>query len=699
MPLPALLRLAFVALLALRYRLKLILGILVAVVVGLSLTFISGKIYQHLDRDPDRGAIALEDGAFGESYSTPVYLDQGWSPADTLWYYNTTQGSALMPYDLFVALEQPASDALFRSDHNMDRYRYLPQKPTFFNPDGLPVGFARDSYRGKDYLGFTCAACHTGQVNYQGQAIRIDGGPALADMDGFLHGLEKALSAARDIPVKRERFINRVLQRDNDYRSAEAIEADLVRWTEQIRMYNTINHSHIRYGYGRLDAFGRIYNRVLRHVINREQMRDLLLAAEGPTGNLLLTEAEVDRVLAGIEPTLIDDTAFTRIVSRLQSSDDGLPGLSQRSLLRLRNQLLNEPDAPVSYPFLWDITHSDYVQWNGLANNAELGPLGRNVGEVIGVFAKLDWEVKEPGFSLSGHLTGQSNKRERIAFTSSIDLVNLQRLEAHLGRLTSPQWPEDILGKIDREQAALGKRLYAQHCQSCHQVIDRTAWDRLVVAEMTDIEVLNTDPKAAENSVNYRGKSGNFENTYQNTTVGPLVLEATAPAVQILTSVTKGAVSTPDADKGPLRRTLDWFYVLGLSWFDNDVKYSVKAGDYRPDTTARPYQSLLAYKGRSLNGIWATAPYLHNGSVPTLYDLLLPAREEGDPQEGEYRPETFQVGSREFDPVKVGFRTEGYEGFTQTTHRLGDRNTGHEYGTSTLTEAERWALVEYLKTL
>lgn len=227
---------------------------------------------------------------------------------------------------------------------------------------------------------------------------------------------------------------------------------------------------------------------------------------------------------------------------------------------------------------------------------------------------------------------------------------------------------------------------------------------------MTDIEQLGTDPAAAQNGVEYKGQAGNFKNTYQKTAVGPLVLEETAPVVQILTSVTKGAVSTPDPDKNPLRRGLDWLYTLGLSLFDNDIEYSVKAGNYRPDTTARPYDSLLAYKGRSLNGIWATAPYLHNGSVPTLYDLLLPKKREGDPEEGEYRPDHFQVGSREFDPVKVGFKTEGYEGFRFTTGRRGDDNGGHEYAAGrtpqpngeilpALSAEQRKDLLEYLKTL
>ena len=58
-------------------------------------------------------------------------------------------------------------------------------------------------------------------------------------------------------------------------------------------------------------------------------------------------------------------------------------------------------------------------------------------------------------------------------------------------------------------------------------------------------------------------------------------------------------------------------------------------------------QAPLAYKVRPLNGIWATPPYLHNGSVPNLYALLSPVAE---------RPKTFYLGHRDYDPVCVGYQ-------------------------------------------
>ncbi len=106
------------------------------------------------------------------------------------------------------------------------------------------------------------------------------------------------------------------------------------------------------------------------------------------------------------------------------------------------------------------------------------------------------------------------------------------------------------------------------------------------------------------------------------------------------------------------------------------------------------------YPAKPLAGIWATAPYLHNGSVPTMRHLLLPA---------DQRPVTFPVGQLEYDPENLGYQLdldqvpdrEGIQPFTFDTRLSGNSNAGHEghdYGTD-LEEAERRDLLEYLKVL
>jgi hypothetical protein len=96
------------------------------------------------------------------------------------------------------------------------------------------------------------------------------------------------------------------------------------------------------------------------------------------------------------------------------------------------------------------------------------------------------------------------------------------------------------------------------------------------------------------------------------------------------------------------------------------------------------------YKARPLNGIWATGPYLHNGSVRTLYQLLLPPAE---------REAKFYVGSREFESVEVGFANQpGIIDFQLDTSLPGNRKTGHLYGTA-FSDEQRKDVVEYMKTL
>lgn len=104
-------------------------------------------------------------------------------------------------------------------------------------------------------------------------------------------------------------------------------------------------------------------------------------------------------------------------------------------------------------------------------------------------------------------------------------------------------------------------------------------------------------------------------------------------------------------------------------------------------------EDLQGYIVPFLDGIWLKAPYLHNGSVPTLRDLLEPAAQ---------RPKAFWRGYDVYDSIKVGFVTD-----TPEAQRVGTRldtssraggNQGHEFGSS-LSGADKAALLEYLKTL
>jgi len=647
----------------------------------------------------DRHASTIEKDQLGDSYTKIHYLDQGWNSAESLWFYYTTQGSNLMPYDFFLALEKPGQTELFRSDENMNFYRYLPQKASSINPDALPVGWVKDKYKGQEYVGLTCAACHTGQINYNGVGIRIDGGPASADMENIMIDLAKALKHTREDAEAKQRFVKNVLAKGN-YKSEADVLADLSKYEQRIYSYTYINASQTSYGYARLDAFGRIYNRVLEHTINGRELREIL-SDRKIMDDKVMTKEQIDEILAKID-NVITGEQRDHLMERLSKY------LTFEQIALLNNEIFNRPDAPVSYPFLWDIAQHDYVQWNGIADNAGLGPIGRNTGEVIGVFGTLDWK-EEKGTSLTSVLF-QGSGNTRVKFDSSVDVQNLHRIESHLKKLNSPVWPQEILGKINEEQAAKGKLLFDEYCGACHARIDRDDPNRRVVAHMTKVSAIGTDPTMAENSFKYQGYSGILRNQYVGLEVGNILLDKEAPVAALLTQATKNVVATPDPDKWFFQRWTDWAANLVTAYVENEIKSSIKNGNYDPDTTVNPLASLNAYKGRPLNGIWATAPYLHNGSVPSLYDLLLPKKREGDPDDGEYRPDQFEVGSREFDPVKVGLKSSGYKSFTFDTSFPANSNAGHEYASGKtaqpngvtlrpLSKEEKLDLLEYLKTL
>lgn len=100
----------------------------------------------------------------------------------------------------------------------------------------------------------------------------------------------------------------------------------------------------------------------------------------------------------------------------------------------------------------------------------------------------------------------------------------------------------------------------------------------------------------------------------------------------------------------------------------------------------RHYRKTDGYANAALDGIWLRAPYMHNGSIPTLFDLLSPE---------ERRPKSFNRGCSILDEQKVGFVCS--EGFILDTTKRGNANGGHRYGTD-LSDGDREDLIEYLKT-
>ena len=228
---------------------------------------------------------------------------------------------------------------------------------------------------------------------------------------------------------------------------------------------------------------------------------------------------------------------------------------------------------------------------------------------------------------------------------------------------------------IDQVAAAKGAQLYQANCVSCHALIDRTNPNRKVIAVMNDS---GTDPGSAENFFTRTGPSGKLNGINANflpfTTKIPETATADVMLTNEVTGVILGALKQAPPDE-----------LSQLSF------HPAQATGIRPAIVRQGAK----YKGRPLNGIWATPPYLHNGSVPNLDALLQPAAK---------RPKSFSIGVRTFDPLRVGFLTDVSEfprfnvANPDGTPIPGNSNAGHEFGAN-LSDVERGQLVEYLKTL
>ena len=127
------------------------------------------------------------------------------------------------------------------------------------------------------------------------------------------------------------------------------------------------------------------------------------------------------------------------------------------------------------------------------------------------------------------------------------------------------------------------------------------------------------------------------------------------------------------------------------SWGDHAANRFNGLSGYRWRYTR--FRATYGYVAVPLDGVWARAPYLHNGSVPYLADVLKPPAE---------RPTTFYRGYDVYEPVRGGFVADGdaaqAQGWMYDTRLPGNSNRGHTWGTD-LPDAAKLDLLEYLKTL
>jgi mono/diheme cytochrome c family protein len=216
---------------------------------------------------------------------------------------------------------------------------------------------------------------------------------------------------------------------------------------------------------------------------------------------------------------------------------------------------------------------------------------------------------------------------------------------------------------IDRSLAAKGEAVYREYCWTCHgsgASPFRTRNDGSHVGEVTPIEQIQTDPSRLQS---YTRELAQAQNT----------LYAGYPADEDRCRAYVENACNPDQDEAEYRALRSACYPARFAHFR-------KTG---------------GYANQPLDGLWLRAPYLHNGSVPTLRALLEPA---------DRRPKVFYIGYDVYDFVNVGFVSTGADaerhGWKLDTQVIGNGNQGHDgraYGTM-LPPSLKDALIEYMKT-
>jgi mono/diheme cytochrome c family protein len=240
-----------------------------------------------------------------------------------------------------------------------------------------------------------------------------------------------------------------------------------------------------------------------------------------------------------------------------------------------------------------------------------------------------------------------------------IDHKNLGNLEQWLLERSEPPKAVDLgFPPADPKKAEQGKMIYQERCAECHGA-SGTDFSGKLVGRVTRIEQIGTDRYRLDN----------------------YTAELAATQSMLYAGEEKPAAARPSAEEQERMRA------CGLADHGNADENTYRFKRFRKTN---------GYANLPLDGVWLRAPYLHNGSVPTLWDLLNPR---------EKRPAFYYRGSDEYDWNKLGFKFEsptalnGTKYFFYNTTDPGNSNKGHEghqYGTD-LSDDEKWALIEHLK--
>lgn len=341
---------------------------------------------------------------------------------------------------------------------------------------------------------------------------------------------------------------------------------------------------------------------------------------------------------------------FKGVMKRIRGSNGHVPGPGRLDMPTALRSIVtaDRPWKAGSFPSSanhgswYFVAKADWFQVNENISSSVL----RDIAETATAGAAVDMLADKP------------------TFATSVDFEANTRIDGIVTRAVPPEWPADV--SRDASLAARGEEIYKQSCRSCHE--PRTTSRGLLHFPNVACEAIGVDCGYAQSYLEPYDDSG---------------------------------VLASERLTGLFSQVRDRYYrSRGIGAAEALRMEDVYDASLNPGGKREPgkFRFTNGYRAKPLDGVWATAPFLHNGSVPTIADLLKPAAE---------RPKKFWLGHRAYDLSRVGLRviaeTEGPQkaisaDFLYDTTLPGNGNQGHEFGTR-LPEEDKRALLEFLKGL
>lgn len=690
-----------------------------------------------------------------EPVDATVFLDQGWgsdaASAERQLYYYTPQGSSMpqgalvtpLRYSWFVNLEMPLDERRFADPEHLRRYRFIVDPaPSAANPDQLPVGFAQhyDAALGQQVLDITCAACHTGEIHAlkdgKVTAIRIDGGQAMHAFTSMQRGafgptLVASMLSTWANPWKFDRFAKKVIgPRYPDGRSA--LHAEL--W-DTIKAFATQGqNSPFRHlypvveGYGRTDALGRIANTVFGDHLKASNYQDATAPVSYPyVWNIwkfdwVQYNGSVSQPLArnigealGVGAVLRMTDDYGNPIPPEQRFDASviIPNLNriEHTLQKLTpprwpEDLLGaiDPERAARGKGLFEAhCHMCHGPHPADAAEQEANAPGKK-------FPGTEWKIEVIPVEHIG--TDPSEANGFLSRRYDLSAAGLTREE--VDRVLRPQLTRQLARDV---------RWYLASLIEARSTGGQEAGNLPALLEaypIPDADAQASIPQASFDAI--ANELGGAAAIKPPSDAPAWQCDLECKTQRLLRAVTSGA-----ADIDAQLQAIDvsslsegqGLNILGLMIKakyvkDNAIAYSRQQCLEGFGTLDLP-QQIAGYKPRPLEGVWATPPFLHNGSVPSVYQMLLPP---------EQRSSRFLVGSRIYDPKHLGYASEpsagNSEGFWFDTSIDGNHNSGHAFTAMAeqlaaakadpkghalpsgvigplFSDEERYAIIEYLK--